>query len=217
MTTAATFERPYDPADLSSAAFWSGTAVDRERTFAELRRERPISWHPPVENALFQDPDDRGFWAVVRHADLVEVTRRHQDFISGKGIVFDSMPQELLDAGQGFIAMDPPRHTKIRRLLASAFTPKSRGESGRSALTISEACGSTVATMKVSTPTSAASLALARSLSMTASTPAKDLPSRTTGIPPPPQQTTTKSISMSLMISFFSTMVTGSGDATTRR
>ena len=124
MTTAATLERPYDPADLSSAAFWSGTAIDRERTFAELRRERPISWHPPVENALFQDPDDRGFWAVVRHADLVEVTRRHQDFISGKGIVFDSMPQELLDAGQGFIAMDPPRHTKIRRLLASAFTPK---------------------------------------------------------------------------------------------
>jgi cytochrome P450 len=34
------------------------------------------------------------------------------------------MPQELLDAGQGFIAMDPPRHTRIRRLLASAFTPK---------------------------------------------------------------------------------------------
>ncbi|MBC7373704.1 MAG: cytochrome P450, partial [Frankiales bacterium] len=36
----------------------------------------------------------------------------------------ESMPQELLDAGQGFIAMDPPRHTKIRRLLSSAFTPK---------------------------------------------------------------------------------------------
>ena len=34
------------------------------------------------------------------------------------------MPKELLDAGQGFIAMDPPRHTKIRRLLAAAFTPK---------------------------------------------------------------------------------------------
>jgi cytochrome P450 len=124
MTTTTRAERPYDPADLSSLAFWSGTAVDRERVFAELRRERPISWHPPVDGALFDDPDDRGFWAVVRHADLVEVTRRHDDFISGEGIVFDSMPKELLDAGQGFIAMDPPRHTKIRRLLVSAFTPR---------------------------------------------------------------------------------------------
>jgi cytochrome P450 len=117
-------ERPYDPADLSSLAFWSGTAADREKTFAELRRERPVTWHRPVENGLFEDPNDQGFWAVVRHADLVEVTKRHDDFVSGQGIVFESMPQELLDAGQGFIAMDPPRHTKVRRLLSSAFTPK---------------------------------------------------------------------------------------------
>jgi cytochrome P450 len=122
--TAPRTSRPYDRADLSSTAFWAGTAADRERTFGVLRRERPISWHPPVEGAMFDDPADTGFWAVVRHADLVEVTRRHEDFCSGEGIVFDSMPQELLDAGQGFIAMDPPRHTRIRRLLASAFTPK---------------------------------------------------------------------------------------------
>ena len=117
-------ERPYDAADLSSSEFWSGTAADRERVFAELRRDRPVSWHQPVADALFEDPNDQGFWAVVRYADLVEVTKRPADFISGEGIVFDSMPQELLDAGQGFIAMDPPRHTKVRRLLASAFTPR---------------------------------------------------------------------------------------------
>jgi len=126
MTTAAAArtERPYDPADISSTDFWSGTAEDRERVFAELRANRPISWHRPVSNGLFADPNDQGFWAVVRHADLVEVTRRPQDFLSGEGIMFESMPKELLDAGQGFIAMDPPRHTKIRRLVAAAFTPK---------------------------------------------------------------------------------------------
>jgi len=117
-------QRAYDPLDLSSSAFWSGTAADRERTFDELRRERPVSWHRPVENGLFRDPDDAGFWAVVRHADLVEVTRRHEDFVSGQGIVFESMPQELLDGAQGFIAMDPPRHTQVRRLLSAAFTPR---------------------------------------------------------------------------------------------
>ena len=117
-------ERPYDPADLSSREFWASTAKDREKTFAELRAHRPISWHRPVTNGLFEDPNDQGFWAVVRHADLVEVTRRPGDFISGEGIAFESFPKELLDAAQGFIAMDPPRHTKIRRLIAAAFTPK---------------------------------------------------------------------------------------------
>ncbi len=117
-------ERPYDPADISSAEFWAGTGKDREKVFAELRAQRPISWHRPVTNGLFADPNDQGFWAITRHADLVEVTRRPQDFLSGEGIMFESMPKELLDAGQGFIAMDPPRHTKIRRLMAAAFTPK---------------------------------------------------------------------------------------------
>ena len=117
-------ERPYDPADISSLEFWSGTAKDREKVFAELRANRPISWHRPVKNGMFEDPNDQGFWAVVRHADLVEVTRRPGDFLSGKGITFESLPLEVLDAAQGFIAMDPPRHTKIRRLMAAAFTPK---------------------------------------------------------------------------------------------
>ena len=116
--------RPYDSADISSSEFWAGTAEDREKVFAELRANRPISWHRPVKNGMFADPNDQGFWAVVRHADLVEVTRRPGDFLSGKGITFESIPPELLDAAQGFIAMDPPRHTKIRRLVASAFTPK---------------------------------------------------------------------------------------------
>jgi cytochrome P450 len=116
--------RPYDLADVSSRAFWTQTAAEREKTFAVLRAERPVSWHQPVEDMLMEDPNDQGFWAVVRHADLIEVTKRHEDFLSGEGIVMESMPQELLDAGQGFIAMDPPRHTRIRRLLSSAFTPK---------------------------------------------------------------------------------------------
>ncbi|WP_127782054.1 cytochrome P450 [Rhodococcus sp. X156] len=116
--------RPYDEVDLSSMDFWSATAQERERVFAVLRAERPVSWHRPAAEPLIEDPNDQGFWAVVRHADLIEVTKRHEDFLSGEGIMFDSVPQELLDGAQGFIAMDPPRHTKVRRLLTAAFTPK---------------------------------------------------------------------------------------------
>lgn len=43
----------------------------------------------------------RASGAVVRHADLVEVTCRPGDFLSGKGIAtFESIPPELLDAAQ---------------------------------------------------------------------------------------------------------------------
>ncbi len=121
---AAPGDRPYDPIDLSSRAFWSTTAVDRERSFAELRAERPVSWHPPVEDSLMPDPEDKGFWAVTRHADIVEVSRNSEVFLSGHGVLFENVPQELLEASQSFLAMDPPRHTLIRKVVHSAFTPR---------------------------------------------------------------------------------------------
>jgi cytochrome P450 len=34
------------------------------------------------------------------------------------------MPVEMLESSQSIIAMDPPRHTKLRRLVSAAFTPK---------------------------------------------------------------------------------------------
>jgi cytochrome P450 len=116
--------RPYDPIDLSSRAFWSTSAADREKAFAELRAERPVSWHPPVEDALMHDPEDRGYWAVTRHADIVTVSRDSEVFLSGKGVLFENVPEELLEASQSFLAMDPPRHTVLRKVVHAAFTPR---------------------------------------------------------------------------------------------
>lgn len=116
--------RPYDPIDLSSRAFWSTTAADRERSFAVLRKERPVSWHPPVEDALMPDPDDPGYWAVTRRADIATVSRNNEVFLSGRGVMFENIPVELLEASQSFLAMDPPRHTKLRKLVSAAFTPR---------------------------------------------------------------------------------------------
>jgi cytochrome P450 len=116
--------RAYDPIDLSSRAFWSTTAADRERSFAVLRAERPVSWHPPVEDAMLQDPNDPGYWALTRRADIVAVSRNNEVFRSGKGVMFESFPEELLEASQSFLAMDPPRHTFLRKLVSAAFTPR---------------------------------------------------------------------------------------------
>lgn len=116
--------RPYDPIDISSKAFWSTTAAEREKSFAQLRAQRPVSWHRPVEETLMPDPEDPGFWAVTRHADILTVSRDSETFLSGKGVLFDTVPEELLEASQSFLAMDAPRHTLIRKLVHSAFTPR---------------------------------------------------------------------------------------------
>ena len=116
--------RAYDPIDVSSRAFWSTTAAEREVSFAALRDERPVSWHGPVEDTLMPDPSDPGFWAVTRHADIVAVSRDSETFLSGRGVLFDTVPEELLEASQSFLAMDPPRHTTLRKLAHAAFTPR---------------------------------------------------------------------------------------------
>jgi cytochrome P450 len=116
--------RPHDPINLSSRAFWSTTAADREKAFAVLRAERPVSWHPPVEDALMHDPEDPGYWAVTRHADIVAISRDSETFLSGKGVLFENIPEELLEASQSFLAMDAPRHTLLRKVVHAAFTPR---------------------------------------------------------------------------------------------
>ncbi len=98
-------QRSYDPIDLSSKAFWSTTAAEREKAFAQLRARRPVSWHRPVEESLLPDPEDPGYWAVTRHADVQAVSRDSETFLSGKGVLFDSVPEE---AAGGLAVL--PRH-----------------------------------------------------------------------------------------------------------
>ena len=117
-------DRAYDEVDISSRGFWSTSSDVREKTFAVLRERGTVTWHPPFQEQLIEDPEDYGFWAVTRYDDLVEVTKRHQDFLSGPGILMENLPAEFVEAGQSIIGMDPPRHTMLRRLVASAFTPK---------------------------------------------------------------------------------------------
>ena len=112
-----------DPIDLSSVAFWSGSPAQREEAFRVLRDERPISWHPPAEGSLMPHEGD-GFWGITRHEDVVSISRSPKDFCSGHGVMLEEVPQDLLDAAQSFLAMDAPEHTSLRKLIASAFTPR---------------------------------------------------------------------------------------------
>ncbi|CAM3380946.1 cytochrome P450 [Nocardioides dubius] len=110
--------------DISTKAFWAKPSEEREQIFKVLRETDPVSWQRPVEDAVTPDPDDPGYWALTKHADIAQVSRDHETFISGQGVLFDMLPPIFLEMSQSFLAMDPPRHDKLRALVSAAFTPK---------------------------------------------------------------------------------------------
>jgi cytochrome P450 len=117
---------PVEDSQIHLLDFWSQPAEVRDEVFAELRRDKPLSRHLPPEDILDLgiEADDRPFWAVVRHEDIRRVSRDPKTFCSGEGVLFGDAPPEFLEASQSFLAMDAPRHTKLRGLVSSAFTPR---------------------------------------------------------------------------------------------
>lgn len=117
-------ERQYDPVSLAPIAFWAKSPEEREKDYAVLRKHRPISWHPPAEGSMTPPQEGGGFWAVTRHEDIVAVSQDPETFCSGEGITMEDIPSDILEAVSSFLATDAPRHTKLRKLVSAAFTPK---------------------------------------------------------------------------------------------
>jgi cytochrome P450 len=111
--------------DLSARTFWEQTQPEREQAFAQLRAEAPITWQDAPESLLVPTEElSGGYWAVVRHADVRAVSRTPRTFCSGRGVMLEDAPQEFLDATQSLLAMDEPRHARIRGLVGKAFAPR---------------------------------------------------------------------------------------------
>jgi cytochrome P450 len=123
MTTLIDTPRAYDPLSISPLSFWSKTAEEREETFKVLRRERPVSWHPPLEGALMP-PENDGVWVVTSHELITYVSKHPELFCSGQGVMFEEVPEGILSAASSFLGMDDPRHAVLRRLVSAAFTPR---------------------------------------------------------------------------------------------
>jgi cytochrome P450 len=61
---------------------------------------------------------------VTRHEDVCYVSKNPEIFCSGQGITFEAVPEEMLDATQSFLGMDGAKHSSLRRLVSSVFTPR---------------------------------------------------------------------------------------------
>jgi cytochrome P450 len=90
--------------------------------FEELRRTDPVHW---------QDmPGEPGYWAVLRHADVVHVAREPNLFSASEGgvVLEDLEPARLKPMRDMLLAMDPPRHVHHRRPLAPSFKARVIGQ-----------------------------------------------------------------------------------------
>ncbi len=109
--------------DFSDLEFWSRPWDQREAAFRALRRERPI--------AFFEEPEvpgivrGRGYFAITRHADILEMSRRPDVFCSGYGAtsILDT-PPEMNEFYGSMINMDDPRHQRLRGIVSKSFTPR---------------------------------------------------------------------------------------------
>ncbi|MEW6477551.1 MAG: cytochrome P450 [Actinomycetota bacterium] len=122
-------------ADLNNPAFY---ARDPYPVYQRLRVEAPVFWYEPGQ-----------YWALSKHEDVKFVSRDPGLFSSNYGLrPTESIPPddeaEITDptglprraelrrqmdlsqllGGEMIVALDPPRHTKLRRLVSTAFTPR---------------------------------------------------------------------------------------------
>ncbi len=104
--------RALNPVDVSDSAFY--TEDTWREPFARLRAEAPVSWR--------EDSAYGPYWSVASHELIQQVELDPATYSSQLGNITIA---EGVAGGEfpNFIAMDPPRHTEQRRVVAAAFTP----------------------------------------------------------------------------------------------
>jgi cytochrome P450 len=86
-------------------------ATDPYPLYKQLREQAPIAWN-----------EERGFWAVSRHADVVTAETEAPTFCASRGILVDEIGQRY-DNPPTILHTDPPAHTRYRRLVQPGFRP----------------------------------------------------------------------------------------------
>ena len=109
--------------DLSANEFWSLPLPERAASFALLRAQpRPPFFAEPEVTFAETGP---GYYALVRHADIVEASKHPEVFCSRQGATsIADLPVEFNEFYGSMINMDDPRHARLRRIVSRAFTPR---------------------------------------------------------------------------------------------
>ncbi|MFI6786702.1 cytochrome P450 [Nonomuraea sp. NPDC050383] len=109
--------------DLSQMPFWALPQAHRQETFRRMRAlDRPVF---VPEQPLPFIKSGAGYYALVRHADVVEASRTPEVFSSEPcSNSIPDMPRWLAVYFGSMINMDDPKHARLRRIVSRAFTPR---------------------------------------------------------------------------------------------
>jgi len=109
--------------DLADIAFWKKPLDERNEAFKRLRAmDRLVHFSEPKIPML---RSGKGFYAVVRHADVVEISRNPKVFSSEPAVTSPPPPAWVKRVfGDSIVNMDDPRHARLRRIVSRAFSPK---------------------------------------------------------------------------------------------
>jgi len=100
------------PEDLYWDPFDETLKADPHRVWKRLRDEAPAYRN-----------EHHDFWALSRFEDVERAHREPRLFSSAHGTVLELMSDEPARQGM-MIFLDPPEHTRLRRLVSRAFTPR---------------------------------------------------------------------------------------------
>jgi cholest-4-en-3-one 26-monooxygenase len=104
-----------DPLDLVDADRWARRGYPHD-VWARLRADEPV--------AYVEAPDFEPFWAITKHADILEVAKQPLRFSSAQGITLARAGQPPMPPSEILVLLDPPKHGPARRLVSGRFTPK---------------------------------------------------------------------------------------------
>ena len=104
--------------------FWKRHRSEVEEDLTRLRSQ-PLTFFPGFEfYGELEGLRTPGAWFVGRHAPILEVSRNPQIYSSASGVTINDFPPEFNEYFNSIIAMDDPRHARLRRLVSAGFTPR---------------------------------------------------------------------------------------------
>jgi len=115
-------EVPLADINLGTLEFWGRDDTYRDGAFATLRREAPIRFFHEIEFDGFAA--GAGHWALMKFDDVHFASRNPEIFSSYPNITIGDQAPEVAEYFGSMIALDDPRHARLRNIVRSAFTPK---------------------------------------------------------------------------------------------
>ncbi len=104
-----------DPLDLVDPVRFEQRGYPHD-VWTKLRAESPV--------ARIEGPGYQPFWAITKHADIVQISAQPLRFSSARGVTLPKVGAPPVPPSEMVVLLDPPKHGKMRRVAMGRFTPR---------------------------------------------------------------------------------------------